>query len=156
MGVLKLFRNGFIGQGKMGSGVNISHSNLRRNGWINPTWIQALYSSYCKHPMLCSMEQTLKIECNLTCNHSFTFSLFWISLTYEFILINPTPTLPPLSRNQQISLWVMASFASLLCRHMITVQNNSLLIHAVLVHLHHSVLWLEPQACCLAFCPDFL
>lgn len=30
---------------------------------------------------------------------------------------------------------------------MIIVQNNSLLIHAVLVHLHHSVLWLEPQAC---------
>lgn len=30
---------------------------------------------------------------------------------------------------------------------MIIVQNNSLLIHAVLVHLHHSVLWLEPRAC---------
>ena len=135
------------------SGVNISHPNLRRNGRINPTWIQALYSFYCKYRIFCSMWKILKIECNLKCNCIFRFSLFWISLAYEFVLI-PLP--PPLSRNQQISLWVMASFASLLCRHMITVQNNSLLIHAVLVHLHHSVLWLEPQACCLAFHPDFL
>ena len=118
MGVLKLPRNVFFGGGKEKWRVEKwSHPNLRGSGWLNPTWIKVLYSLYSKYPILCSMWHILKIGCYLKCNHIFRFSLFWISLAYEFILISSLspPLSPTYPLNQQLSLWVMASFCLSLC-----------------------------------------